>query len=94
MALPYGVYDMGANAGWVTWAPITARRSPPSRSAAGCGMWPDAYLNATWLLVTADSGGSDAGVAGHCPATKVVVQTIAATTTRTGLARKGGAEND
>ena len=61
-AVPYGIYDITANAGWVsTSAPTTTPpRSPSSRSAAG-GTRPgrSEYPQARRLLITADAGGSN-----------------------------------
>ena len=60
-AAPYGVYDVGTNTGWVsvgvdhdtaTFAVETIRRW-------WSGMGKDTYPNATQLLITADSGGSN-----------------------------------
>ena len=60
-AAPYGVYDIGNNTGWVsvgvdhdtaTFAVETIRRW-------WLGMGKPAYPNATRLLITADSGGSN-----------------------------------
>jgi hypothetical protein len=134
VALPYGVYDMAANTGWVN---VGTDHDTAVFAAESIRRWwrhvgADAYPNAKRLLVTADSGGSngsrlrlwkaelarfadETGLAVtvvHLPpgtskwnkvehrlfshitmnwrgrpleSHEVVVQTIAATTTRTGL---------
>jgi hypothetical protein len=134
VALPYGVYDMGANTGWVN---VGTDHDTATFAVESIRQWwrhvgADAYPNAHRLLVTADSGGSngsrlrlwkaelarfadETGLAVtvvHLPpgtskwnkvehrlfshitmnwrgrpltSHQVVVQTIAATTTRTGL---------
>jgi Rhodopirellula transposase DDE domain len=134
VALPYGVYDLGANTGWVN---VGTDHDTASFAVESIRRWwhhvgADAYPTAKRLLVTADSGGSngsrlrlwkaelarfadETGLAVtvlHLPpgtskwnkvehrlfshitmnwrgrpltSHEVVVQTIAATTTRTGL---------
>jgi Rhodopirellula transposase DDE domain len=134
VALPYGVYDMGANTGWVN---VGTDHDTASFAVESIRRWwrqvgADAYPTAKRLLVTADGGGSngarlrlwkaelarfadETGLAVtvvHLPpgtskwnkvehrlfshitmnwrgrpltSHEVVVQTIAATTTRTGL---------
>jgi len=134
VALPYGVYDMGANTGWVN---VGTDHDTAVFAVESVRRWwrqvgADAYPNAGRLLVTADGGGSngsrlrlwkaelarfadETGLAVtvvHLPpgtskwnkvehrlfshitmnwrgrplsSHEVVVQTIAATTTRTGL---------
>jgi hypothetical protein len=137
VALPYGVYDMGANAGWVN---VGTDHDTAVFAAESIRRWwrhvgADAYPSARRLLVTADSGGSNGArlrlwkaelarfadetgltiTVVHLPpgtskwnkvehrlfshitmnwrgrpltSHEVVVQTIAATTTRTGLTVK------
>jgi len=137
VALPYGVYDMAANTGWVN---VGTDHDTAVFAAESIRRWwrhvgADAYPNAKRLLVTADSGGSNGSrlrlwkaelarladetgltvTVVHLPpgtskwnkiehrlfshitmnwrgrplsSHEVVVQTIAATTTRTGLTVK------
>jgi hypothetical protein len=59
--LPYGVYDMGANTGWVN---VGTDHDTAVFAAESIRRWwrrvgADAYPDATRLLVTADSGGSN-----------------------------------
>jgi hypothetical protein len=134
VALPYGVYDMGANTGWVN---VGTDHDTAAFAVESIRRWwrhvgADAYPQAKRLLVTADSGGSNGArlrlwkaelarfadetgltvTVTHLPpgtskwnkvehrlfshitmnwrgrpltSHEVVVQTIAATTTRTGL---------
>jgi Rhodopirellula transposase DDE domain len=143
VALPYGVYDMGANTGWVN---VGTDHDTAVFAAESIRRWwrhvgADAYPQAQRLLVTADSGGSngaklrlwkaelarfadEAGLAitvVHLPpgtskwnkvehrlfshitmnwrgrplsSHEVVVQTIAATSTRTGLKVKAMLDNN
>jgi hypothetical protein len=137
VALPYGVYDMGAGTGWVN---VGVDHDTAVFAAESIRRWwrhvgADAYPNAKRLLITADSGGSNGArlrlwkaelarfadetglqiTVTHLPpgtskwnkvehrlfshitmnwrgrplsSHDVVVQTIAATTTRTGLTVK------
>jgi hypothetical protein len=57
VALPYGVYDMAANTGWVNVGTAVFAAESVRRWWRHVGA--DAYPNATRLLVTADSGGSN-----------------------------------
>jgi hypothetical protein len=61
VALPYGVYDMGANTGWVN---VGTDHDTAVFAVESLRRWwrhvgADAYPHATRLLVTADSGGSN-----------------------------------
>jgi len=61
VALPYGVYDMGADTGWVN---VGTDHDTAVFAVESIRRWwrhvgADAYPNATRLLVTADSGGSN-----------------------------------
>jgi hypothetical protein len=61
VALPYGVYDMGANTGWVN---VGTDHDTAVFAAESIRRWwrhvgADAYPQAKRLLVTADSGGSN-----------------------------------
>jgi hypothetical protein len=61
VALPYGVYDMGANTGWVN---VGTDHDTASFAVGSIRRWwrqvgADAYPRARRLLVTADSGGSN-----------------------------------
>jgi hypothetical protein len=61
VALPYGVYDMGANTGWVN---VGTDHDTASFAVESIRRWwrqvgADAYPTAGRLLVTADSGGSN-----------------------------------
>src|SRR5215467_14290031 len=105
-AIPYGVYDVAANAGWVNVGTDhdTAAFAVESIRRWWKAMGRAAYPHARRLLITADAGGSNsyrtrAWKAEHRlfshitmnwrgrPLTshEVIVNTIAATTTRTGL---------
>jgi hypothetical protein len=60
-AIPYGVYDLGANAGWVS---VGTDHDTAAFAAATLRRWWEqvgraAYPAATRLLVTADAGGSN-----------------------------------
>ena len=60
-AIPYGVYDLGANAGWVS---VGTDHDTAAFAVATLGRWWQqagrmAYPRATRLLVTADAGGSN-----------------------------------
>ena len=61
-AIPYGVYDLTANAGWVS---IGVDHDTAAFATATIGRWwrtmgRRRYPNATELLITADGGGSNA----------------------------------
>jgi Rhodopirellula transposase DDE domain len=61
VALPYGVYDMGANTGWIN---VGTDHDTATFAVESIRRWwrhvgADAYPNAHRLLVTADSGGSN-----------------------------------
>jgi Rhodopirellula transposase DDE domain len=61
VALPYGVYDMGANTGWVN---VGTDHDTATFAAESIRRWwrhvgADAYPKAKRLLITADSGGSN-----------------------------------
>jgi hypothetical protein len=61
VALPYGVYDMGANTGWVN---VGTDHDTAVFAAESVRRWwrhvgADCYPEATRLLITADSGGSN-----------------------------------
>jgi Rhodopirellula transposase DDE domain len=61
VALPYGVYDMGANTGWVN---VGTDHDTAVFAVESIRRWwrhvgADGYPNATRLLVTADAGGSN-----------------------------------
>ncbi|TMK53120.1 MAG: glycosyltransferase [Actinobacteria bacterium] len=60
-AIPYGVYDLGANEGWVS---VGDDNDIAAFAVATIGRWWDmvgsvAYPGATRLLITADAGGSN-----------------------------------
>ena len=60
-AIPYGVYDIGANAGWVS---VGDDHDTSAFAVATIGRWWDmvgvgAYPKARRLLITADAGGSN-----------------------------------
>ena len=60
-AVPYGVYDLGADAGWVS---VGSDGDTAQFAVATIGRWwatvgSDAYPDATKLLITADVGGSN-----------------------------------
>jgi Rhodopirellula transposase DDE domain len=60
-AIPYGIYDLGANAGWVS---VGTDHDTAAFAAATLRRWWEqvgraAYPAATRLLVTADAGGSN-----------------------------------
>jgi hypothetical protein len=60
-AIPYGVYDLGANAGWVS---VGTDHDTAAFAVATLGRWWEqagrgAYPHAERLLVTADAGGSN-----------------------------------
>lgn len=60
-AIPYGVYDIAANNGWVS---VGIDHDTAQFAAASIGRWWDrmgsgAYPEATELLITADAGGSN-----------------------------------
>ena len=61
VALPYGIYDMAANTGWVN---VGTDHDTAVFAAESVRRWwrhvgADAYPSATRLLITADSGGSN-----------------------------------
>jgi Rhodopirellula transposase DDE domain len=60
-AIPYGVYDVGANVGWVS---VGVDHDTPAFAVATIRMWwrqmgARRYPDATELLITADGGGSN-----------------------------------
>ena len=60
-AVPYGVYDLGADTGWVS---VGSDGDTAQFAVASIGRWwttvaSAAYPNATKLLITADAGGSN-----------------------------------
>jgi hypothetical protein len=60
-AIPYGVYDIGANTGWVS---VGDDHDTAAFAVATIGRWWDtvgapSYPNAKRLLITADAGGSN-----------------------------------
>jgi Rhodopirellula transposase DDE domain len=60
-AIPYGVYDVGANEGWVS---VGDDHDTPAFAVASIARWWERmgrvrYPNATRLLITADAGGSN-----------------------------------
>jgi transposase len=60
-AVPYGVYDLAQNAGWVS---VGTDHDTPAFAVASIRQWwtrmgRPAYTKATELLITADSGGSN-----------------------------------
>lgn len=60
-AVPYGVYDVGANQGWVN---VGDDHDTPAFAVASIAQWWERmgrprYPNATRLLITADAGGSN-----------------------------------
>ena len=60
-AIPYGVYDIGANSGWVS---VGSDHDTADFAVATIGRWwdvvgADAYPVAKRLLITADAGGSN-----------------------------------
>jgi Rhodopirellula transposase DDE domain len=60
-AIPYGIYDMTANQGWVSVGidHDTARFATESLRRWWCNMGSKVYPKAKRLLITADSGGSN-----------------------------------
>lgn len=80
-AIPYGVYDLARNEGWVS---VGRDHDTPAFAVASIGQWwrtmgKPAYPDATELLITADAGGSN----GYRPrAWKIELQKLA---TETGL---------
>ena len=65
-AIPYGVYDIAANSGWVT---VGEDGDTAEFAVNTIGTWWDkvgsvAYPNATRLLITADAGGSNSSPSG------------------------------
>jgi hypothetical protein len=65
VALPYGVYDMGANTGWVN---VGTDHDTAVFAVESLRRWwrqvgADAYPKARRLLVTADGGGSNTATA-------------------------------
>ena len=75
-AIPYGVYDMTANTGWVSVGtdPDTAEFAGATLRQWWQRMGRKVYPNATELLITADGGGSNAA---RSRLWKVVVQQLA-----------------
>ena len=60
-AIPYGVYDVAADSGWVAWAPTTTPPSspwPPSDLVAHDRIRPPTRRRRR-LLISADGGGSN-----------------------------------
>jgi hypothetical protein len=60
-AIPYGVYDIGANEGWVN---VGDDHETPAFAVASIARWWERmgrplYPNATSLMITADAGGSN-----------------------------------
>jgi len=60
-AIPYGVYDLAANRGWVS---VGADHDPPAFAVQAVRRWWEqmgypTYPTATQLLITADGGGSN-----------------------------------
>ena len=60
-AIPYGVYDVAANTGWVS---VGSDHDTAEFAVTTIGRWwaitgRDAYPDAEWLLVCADGGGSN-----------------------------------
>ena len=60
-AIPYGVYDVNANCGWVS---VGVDHDTPEFAVNSIGMWwesmgKERYPNATKVLVVADGGGSN-----------------------------------
>jgi hypothetical protein len=90
-AIPYGVYDIGADEGFVSVG--VDHETAPFAVNAIRTWWQrvgrDRYPNATRLMITADGGGSNGyrrrawkvELADY----QVIIDTIAATTTKTGL---------
>jgi hypothetical protein len=61
-AIPYGVYDIGSNEGWVS---VGDDHDTPAFAVASIGRWWERmgrvrYPDATKLMITADAGGSNA----------------------------------
>ena len=61
-AIPYGVYDVGSNEGWVN---VGDDHDTPAFAVASIARWWERmgrtrYPNATQLMITADAGGSNA----------------------------------
>ena len=80
-AIPYGVYDVGANNAWVS---VGDDHDTAGFAAATIGRWWDtmgaaAYPDTTRLLITADAGGS------HSYRTRLWKVELAALAARTGL---------
>ena len=76
-AIPYGVYDMTTNNGWVSVGDRSRHRRVRRRrrSGDGGGRWAGgSYPQATKLLVTADGGGSNGS---RCRLWKVELQRLA-----------------
>ncbi len=81
-AIPYGVYDLAANTGWVG---VGTDHDTAAFAVATITRWLDtvgraAYPGATKLLITADGGGSNGS------RTRLWKTELAALATRTGLA--------
>jgi hypothetical protein len=60
-AIPYGVYDVGGNEGWVN---VGDHHDPPAFAVASIARWWQRmgrarYPDATRLMITADAGGSN-----------------------------------
>jgi Rhodopirellula transposase DDE domain len=75
-AIPYGVYDVTANAGWVS---VGSDHDTADFAAATIGRWwqemgRPLYPRAAALLITADSGGSNGS---RCRRWKVALQRLA-----------------
>jgi hypothetical protein len=75
-AIPYGVYDVGANEGWVSVGidHDTARFAATSIRGWWLNMGASRYPNARRLLITADGGGSNGF---RCRLWKVALQDLA-----------------
>lgn len=75
-AIPYGVYDVGANEGWVNVGidHDTARFAATSIRGWWLNMGQSRYPNARRLLITADGGGSNGF---RCRLWKVALQDLA-----------------
>jgi hypothetical protein len=75
-AIPYGVYDLAANQGWVS---VGTDHDTPDFAAAAVGRWwlrmgQALYPRAAELLITADGGGSNGT---RCRRWKVALQRLA-----------------
>ena len=81
-AVPYGIYDIGGNEGWVN---VGDDHDTPAFAVASIARWWERmgrarYPNATRLMITADAGGS------NCYRSRMFKAELAALAATTGLA--------